>query len=111
MPSSIAEAQILWMGSNLSFIATTAGLYSGRARYGFRESCLSSGWKEGSYAGEVGQIGQIGKSDGTDSKPAARRDFDQRPPRGNNHRTDDANAFMPDPEGGPARLPTIWRRT
>ena len=40
----------------------------------------------------------------TDSKPAARRNYDQRPPRGNNHRTDDANAFMPDPEGGPATI-------
>jgi hypothetical protein len=43
-------------------------------------------------------------SNSTDARPAARRDFDQRPPRGNNHRTDDANAFMPDPEGGPATI-------
>src|SRR5262245_10632916 len=42
-------------------------------------------------------------SDRTDGT-AVRRDFDQRPPRTNNHRTDDANAFMPDPEGGPARI-------
>jgi hypothetical protein len=42
--------------------------------------------------------------DSTDSKPAVRRDLDQRPPRTNNHRTDDANAFMPDPEGGPAMI-------
>ena len=43
-------------------------------------------------------------SDGTDSKPAARRDFNERPARHNHHRTDDANAFMPDPEGGPATI-------
>ena len=44
------------------------------------------------------------KSGRTDSKPAVRRDIDQRPPRTNNHRTDDANAFMPDPEGGRAYI-------
>jgi len=43
-------------------------------------------------------------SGSTDSKPAVRRDLDQRTPRINNHRTDDANAFMPDPEGGPATI-------
>jgi len=51
-----------------------------------------------------GKSAKSAKSGNTDSKPAARRDFDQRPPRGNNHRTDDANAFMPDPEGGPALI-------
>ena len=48
--------------------------------------------------------GKSAKSGGSDNKAARRRDFDQRPPRGNNHRTDDANAFMPDPEGGPATI-------
>ena len=48
--------------------------------------------------------GKSAKSGRSDNKAASRRDFDQRPPRGNNHRTDDANAFMPDPEGGPAQI-------
>jgi hypothetical protein len=48
--------------------------------------------------------GKSAKSGSTDSKPAARRDFDERPARHNHHRTDDANAFMPDPEGGPATI-------
>jgi hypothetical protein len=57
-----------------------------------------------------GKSGKSAKSaasaalDSTGNKPVARRDFDQRPPRGNHHRTDDANAFMPDPEGGPATI-------
>ena len=44
------------------------------------------------------------KSAGSTDGSAARGDFDQRPPRHNHHRTDDANAFMPDPEGGPATI-------
>jgi hypothetical protein len=40
----------------------------------------------------------------SDNKTPRRTDFDQRSLRGNNHRTDDANAFMPDPEGGPAQI-------
>jgi hypothetical protein len=48
--------------------------------------------------------GKSAKSGRSDNKAPGRRDFDQRPPRGNNHRTDDANAFMPDPEGGPAQI-------
>ena len=43
-------------------------------------------------------------SDNTDGTPAVRRNFDERPARHNHHRTDDANAFMPDPEGGPATI-------
>ncbi len=49
-----------------------------------------------------GKSAKSAKSGSTDSKPGVRGDFEQRPLRGNNHRTDDANAFMPDPEGGPA---------
>lgn len=45
-----------------------------------------------------------GKSANSGTRGIRRRDSDQRPPRVNNHRTDDANAFMPDPEGGPARI-------
>lgn len=55
-------------------------------------------------SGKSAKPAKSAKSGSTDSTPAARRDLDQRPPRGNHHRSDDANAFMPDPEGGPARI-------
>ncbi len=55
-------------------------------------------------SGKSAKSAKSAGSSSTDAKPAVRREFDERPARHNHHRTDDANAFMPDPEGGPATI-------